>query len=130
MVDPLDLLAPLTEGPIVSAGMTDAETDWIEPPRCHATKSDPDGGPSAGDLVSTPRGVVYNDVPAMEVFNAGYGVPRQGEESVDLDDVAAAVAGAGPDQVAGIVSTTPVSPTGTSKGSSGSSPTAAHRRAP
>ena len=104
MNDLLRMMAPLSQLGMVSAGMTDQEYDWHPQLRFHATKSDPEAGPSPQDLLSVPHRVEYGGLPAIEVFNTGYAIGRlAGSGGVTLDDVEGALQRATPEQLLGIV---------------------------
>jgi hypothetical protein len=105
MDDLMNLLAPLSEKGIVSAGMTDQGIDWHPQLRYQATKSDRETGPSVSDLLSAPREVTYNGLPAVEVLNAGYAIGRleRTGQAVTLADVEAALQAGTSDQVMGLV---------------------------
>ena len=104
MDDLLQMMAPLSARGIVSAGMTDQAYDWHPQLRYHATKSDPEAGPSLQDLLSVPHRVEYGGLPALEVFNTGYAIGRlEGSGGVTLRDVEDALRRATPEEIMGIV---------------------------
>lgn len=104
MDDLLRMMAPLSRQGIVSAGMTDQEYDWHPQLRFHATKSDPEAGPSPEDLLSVPHRVEYGGLPAVEVYNTGYAIGRlEGSGGVTLEDVEDALQRATSEQLMGLV---------------------------
>ena len=104
MDDLMEMMARLSARGIVSVGMTDQEYDWHPQLQYHATKSDPEAGPSPEDLLSVPHRVEYGGLPAIEVFNTGYAIGRlQGSGGVSLQDIEDALRRATSDEVMGIV---------------------------
>ena len=85
----MELLAPLTERGITSAGMSDADTDWPEGVLYYATDSGET--PSKDDLLSQPVETVHNGYPVVEIYNAGYEIAHLGPAAVTLDDVEEAI---------------------------------------
>jgi hypothetical protein len=105
MDDLMQMMAPLSERGIVSAGMTDQEVDWHPQLKYHATKSDPEAGPSKEDLLSVPYRMEYNGYPAVEVFNAAYAIGRleRSGGAATLEDVERALETATSEQLMGLV---------------------------
>ncbi|MDQ7029802.1 MAG: hypothetical protein Q9O62_08510 [Ardenticatenia bacterium] len=95
------LLDPLAVNPIVSAGMSDAETDWPEGVLYYATKAGEENAKT--DLVSVPIQATYNGSTVTKVTNAGYAIDHLGDAAVTLADIESALQGATADQVLGIV---------------------------
>ncbi len=94
-------LDPLAANPIVSAGMSDAATDWPEGVLYYATKAGEDNAKS--DLVSVPWQTTYNGSTVTVVTNAGYAIDHLGDAAVTLTDIENALQTATADQILGIV---------------------------
>ncbi len=94
-------LDPLADMPIVSAGMSDADTDWPEGVLYYATKYEAEN--SKADLISVPWQATYNGHTVTVVTNAGYAIEHLGDAAVTLADIQAALQKATPDQVLGLV---------------------------
>ena len=92
---------PLAAGPIVSAGMSDADTDWPDGVLYYATKAGEENAKT--DLVSTPWQAMYNGHTVTVVTNAGYAIDHLGDAAVTLADIESALQIATADQVLGIV---------------------------
>ena len=101
MVALMNVLDPLAVNPIVSAGMSDAETDWPDGLLYYATKAGEDNAKT--DLISTPWQATYNGHTVTVATNAGYAIDHLGDAAVTLADIESALQNATPDQVLGIV---------------------------
>ncbi|GIW42641.1 MAG: hypothetical protein KatS3mg076_3218 [Candidatus Binatia bacterium] len=97
----LDFLAPLTTRGIVSAGMSDAETDWPAGLLYHATKKGEDNAKT--DLLSVPWVVVYDGHTVLAAANAGYGIEHLGDAAVTLADIEDGLRTGTSEEVMGIV---------------------------
>ena len=95
------LLDPLTNASVVSAGMSDGETDWPEGVRYYATKYEEEN--SKADLISVPWQATYNGHTVTVVTNAGYAIDHLGDAAVTLAEIEQALQDATPDQVMGLV---------------------------
>jgi hypothetical protein len=94
-------LDPLAVNPIVSAGMSDAETDWPAGVLYYASKAGADNAKT--DLISTPWQTSYNGHTVTVVTNAGYAIDHLGSAAVTLADIEQGLQDATSDQVLGIV---------------------------
>ncbi len=108
MDDLMSLINQLSQQTIVSAGMTDEQTDWVSQLLYHASKADgTESGakPTKEDLLSIPSSVSLNGHPATLVSNTGYAIDRleAGGQSVELWEIENALETATLDQVMGIV---------------------------
>ncbi len=95
------LLEPLADNPIVSAGMSDAETDWPAGVLYYASKAGETNAKT--DLISTPWQGVYNGYTVTVATNAGYAIDHLGDAAVTLADIEQGLQDATSDQVLGIV---------------------------
>ena len=94
-------MAPLSPRGILSAGMSDEDTDWPAGVRYFATDSG--AAPSKDDLLSRPVETVHNGQPVVEIYNAGYEIDHLGPASVTLADVERALRDAAADEYLGLV---------------------------
>ncbi|RME84399.1 MAG: hypothetical protein D6775_05600, partial [Caldilineae bacterium] len=97
----MTFLDPLAANPILSAGMSDADTDWPDGVLYYATKYQEEN--SKDDLISVPWQATYNGHNVTVVTNAGYAIDHLGDAAVTLADIETALQNAGPDQVMGLV---------------------------
>ncbi len=97
----MEKLAPLTRTGILSAGMSDEDTDWPAGVPFYATDSG--GEPSKDDLLSTPVVKWHNGQPVVEVYNAGYLISHLGDAAVTRTDIESALQTATGAQYMGIV---------------------------
>ncbi|BCX81618.1 hypothetical protein MIT9_P1196 [Methylomarinovum caldicuralii] len=97
----MEKLAPLTRRGILSAGMSDEDTDWPEGVLFYATDSGLE--PSRDDLLSTPVVKWHNGQPVVEIYNTGYLISHLGDAAVTLSDIESALQSATEAQYMGIV---------------------------
>jgi len=101
MEDFMAVLDPLASDAIVTAGMSDAETDWPDGVLHYATSAGEEPAPS--DLLSVPWAATYGGHRVTVVANAGYAIDHLGDAAVTLADVEWRLSTATADQIMGLV---------------------------
>ncbi|HFQ93100.1 MAG TPA: hypothetical protein ENK32_03755 [Anaerolineae bacterium] len=101
MDDLMAFMSPISQNGLVTAGMSDEDTDWPEGVLYYAT----DSGERAtrDDLLSRPVETTHNGYPVTEIYNTGYFIEHLGDGAVDLNDIEQALLTAAPDEYMGIV---------------------------
>ncbi len=100
MEDAMTLLNQLpADGPPVTGGKTDEETDW---PASLRFATGAGGMMFGGGLLSTPAAVNYNSVTVTQIANQGYQLSRG--PAASLEEILNTVQSAAPGEVIGIVS--------------------------